>query len=172
MDPQATCGRIVHYHMGGGQKRAAIVNADTPADGTACLTVMLDTGPSVAFAVPYSEEPVSGSWSWMPYQHQKAKTERGNESESAEDVPFPRLGSPSDAETGDGPPDASADVPVGEADPLGGPTAGVEEAGAAEGATQEAAVVDGAAVDAAAADAPPDQGEPLEPEKAKKSKKK
>lgn len=89
MNPQATAGRIVHYNIGGGLVRAAIVGADTAPDGTACLTVFLDTGPSVAFGVPYSETPagaipISGTWSWMPYQKEKAKTERGNVSESAE----------------------------------------------------------------------------------------
>lgn len=150
MDPQATCGRMVHYHMAGGQKRAAIVNADTPPDGTACLTVQLDTGPSVVFAVPYSEEPAVGCWSWMPFQHAKAKTERGNESESAEPADrFPPLGKP---------------VGLGGADPVGEPASGLDEP-VASGPTKETAVVDGA-------EAVADQGEPLEPEKTKKSKKK
>ncbi|KKM79417.1 hypothetical protein LCGC14_1350270, partial [marine sediment metagenome] len=34
MDPQATAGRIVHYHQNDGADRAAIVNVDTQEDGT------------------------------------------------------------------------------------------------------------------------------------------
>lgn len=139
MDPQATAGRIVHYHIPGGQKRAAIVGADTSPDGTACLTVFYDGGPRVTFAVPYSEEPKDGCWSWMPYQHQKAQTDRGNESESAVDIE-PEADSSDIPEKADGEADPGAGV---SAHPLGGPTAGVEEAGGAERTTEEPAVVDG-----------------------------
>ncbi len=90
MDPQATAGRIVHYHETDGDStraRAAIVNLDTGPDGTAQLTVQLVTGPMVFMSVDYSEAPQAGFWSWMPYQKQKAGTPGGNVSESAEPRP-------------------------------------------------------------------------------------
>jgi hypothetical protein len=148
MDPQATAGRIVHYHIPGGQKRAAIVGADTAPDGTACLTVFYDTGPVVTFGVPYSEEPKDGCWSWMPYQHAKAETDRGNESESAELAPKKRSKRAKKTAPA-GSVDAGAGVP---SDPVGGPTAGVPADEPAAGPTQKDAVVDG-------------DGEALEPAK-------
>ncbi len=149
MNPQATAGRIVHYYLQGGQHRAAIVAADTAPDGTACLTVFFDTGPSVVFGVKYSENPMSACWSWMPYQHEKAKTERGNESESAEPEADSR-----DGEAGDVPvPAGSVDAgPSVSDDPVGEPAGEPDEV--ASGPTQETAVVDGEE---------PDQGEPVSP---------
>lgn len=95
MNPQATAGRLVHYYEvhAGKQSRAAIVNVDTAEDGTAQLTVLASTGPSVHLHVPYSEEPAHGCWSWMPYQREKAATAEGNVSESAEPRPQPDPGS-------------------------------------------------------------------------------
>jgi len=148
MIPQATAGRIVHYYLQGGQHRAAIVGADTAEDGTACLTVFFDTGPSVVFGVRYSEQPCSACWSWMPYQKEKAKTERGNVSESAvETEPDSPRDIPAIAR---GVPDAGPGVSV---DPVGGPPAGDAEAGE-EGTTTETAVVDGPVDEADAADEP------------------
>ena len=129
MDPQATAGRIVHYSMPGGQKRAAIVNADTPDDGTASLTVFMDTGPQPLHGVPYSEvEGIVGSWNWMPYQREKAETARGNVSESAEpaEADSPRYGADRDVETPAGSVEPGEGV---QSDPVAGAAAGVEEAG-------------------------------------------
>ncbi len=138
MNPQATAGRIVHYTVGKGIKRSAIVMADTPPDGTAAITVFADTGPAPLFGVPYSEiEGIVGHWNWMPYQKEKAKTERGNESESAVDP-----------EEGDG-----GSVP---SDPVGEPAGEPDEA-VASGPTEEAAVVDGEAPEVS------DAGEAVEP---------
>lgn len=92
MNPQATAGRIVHYFESNGDglpttPRAAIVNVDTEPDGTAQLTVFGRRQPLIFAPVNYSEEPVAGCWSWMPYQKQKAQTPDGNVSESAEPRP-------------------------------------------------------------------------------------
>lgn len=92
MNPQATAGRIVHYYESNGDghpasARAAIVNVDTEPDGTAELTVFGRRTPLIFTPVNYSEEPVVGCWSWMPYQKQKAETAGGNVSESAEPRP-------------------------------------------------------------------------------------
>ena len=86
MSPQATAGRIVHFHTNDG-KRPAIVNADTDEEGVAELTVFMPAGPQVCPGVEYSEEPKAGCWSWMPYQRAKAEKEGGNQSESAEPRP-------------------------------------------------------------------------------------
>ena len=102
MDPQATCGRVVHYTVALGVTRCALVIADTPEDGTAALMVQLDSGPAPIFGVPYSESPgMVGSWNWMPYQREKAKTARGNVSESAvpTEADSPRDGADRDVET-------------------------------------------------------------------------
>ncbi len=87
MDPQATAGRIVHYHLNYLADRAAIVNVDAQEDGTAELTVFFAHGPQVCPGVEYSEEPAPGCWSWMPYQREKAEQPGGNQSESAEPRP-------------------------------------------------------------------------------------
>lgn len=89
MDPRATAGRSVHYTMDDGTPRAAIVNVDIENDmGLAPeLTVMFRDGPKVLTSVSYSETPIAGAWSWMPYQAAKAKTVDGNISESAEPRP-------------------------------------------------------------------------------------
>ncbi len=92
MNPQATAGRIVHYHYMVGDflsaPRAAIVNVNTEVDGTALeLTVYWGSGPAVIESVLYSEKPKAGCWSWMPYQKAKAETAEGNQSESAEPRP-------------------------------------------------------------------------------------
>ena len=143
MDPQATAGRIVHYTASKGQKRAAIVMADTPPDGTAAITVFADTGPAPLFGVPHASiEGVVGHWNWMPYQKEKAKTARGNVSESAVDreadspddgkagdVALPPGSVGPDDEAGDGPPDKSPDIRLDPADPVGQPASGAEEAG-------------------------------------------
>ncbi len=90
MDPQATAGRIVHYHAASDvafKPRAAIVNIDTKEDGLAELTLFTRIGPLVYTSVKYSEEPKAGCWSWMPYQKKKAQAPEGNVSESAEPRP-------------------------------------------------------------------------------------
>ncbi|MEE8174166.1 MAG: hypothetical protein V3T71_02460, partial [Dehalococcoidia bacterium] len=94
----------------------------------------------VVFGVQYAEPPLAGCWSWMPYQHEKAKTERGNESESAQE---PEGDSPRDgADSAVAPPAGSVGPGLGvQSDPLGGPTAGVP---AEERAPAQTAVVPGA----------------------------
>ena len=77
MNPRATAGRIVHYGIVNEARavlemRAAIVNTDTRSDGTAELTVFLDTFPIVVQEVSYAEQPTLKHWSWMPYQKAKA----------------------------------------------------------------------------------------------------
>jgi len=88
LSPQATAGRMVHFYapMGVGPT-AAVVNRDTGPEGTAELTVFMDTRPVVHVEVAYSEHPAPGCWSWMPYQKEKAKSPAGNVSESAEPRP-------------------------------------------------------------------------------------
>ena len=88
MNSQATAGRIVHYTDATGRATAAIVCVDAALGGLAALvTFFPDTIPVSMKAVPYSEEPAKGCWSWMPYQKAKAEVAGGNQSESAEPRP-------------------------------------------------------------------------------------
>ena len=87
MNPQATAGRVVHFHTKHDGVRAAIVNTDATPEGEAELTVFFASGPSVSPGVLYAEEPTAGCWSWMPYQREKAERAGGNQSESAEPRP-------------------------------------------------------------------------------------
>lgn len=92
MDSQATAGRNVHYTDATGRSVAAIVCVDTAPDGMAALMTMFpDKMPVPMKAVPYSEPPAPGCWSWMPYQKARAATAEGNISESAEPRPATRM---------------------------------------------------------------------------------
>ncbi|KKM16676.1 hypothetical protein LCGC14_1683460, partial [marine sediment metagenome] len=88
MDPRATAGRIVHYTDATGRPIAAIVCIDADPDGLVPLTTFFPgKAPTPMRAVPYSEEPIAGCWSWMPYQRAKVEGWGGNQSESAEPRP-------------------------------------------------------------------------------------
>ncbi|MCP4901255.1 MAG: hypothetical protein GY906_30160 [bacterium] len=79
-----TAGRIVWYYNDKLVPTAAIVNQHADEHGRCSLTVFNPTGPMVCNAPECdTDDPKWGFWSWMPYQHKKAESAEGNESESA-----------------------------------------------------------------------------------------
>lgn len=74
MNPKPTIARMVHYHSYGTpggeympEPRAAVITQVNDADtGEVALCVLNPTGLFFNTAVPYSEEPKPGHWSWPP----------------------------------------------------------------------------------------------------------